>query len=64
EGARAVGMDAILHTDAESLWRELLARGLATEAQRPETGAPVAPTPPDRALWDPDQTPRQRESAE
>jgi glucose-1-phosphatase len=34
EGARAVGMDAILHTDSESLRREFVRRGLATEAQR------------------------------
>ena len=43
EGARSVGMDGILHTDSESLWREFLARGLATEAQRPQnTGVVVA----------------------
>ena len=45
EGARAVGMDAILHTDAESLWREFVARGLATEAQRPRNTEVVVAAP-------------------
>ncbi|HEU4753874.1 MAG TPA: HAD family phosphatase [Armatimonadota bacterium] len=51
EGARAAGMDAILHTDSESLWREFVARGLATEAQRPERTEVVVATPPERAMW-------------
>jgi glucose-1-phosphatase len=42
--AREVGMDAILHTDSDNLWREFMRRGLATEAQRPEhTEVVVAP---------------------
>jgi len=53
EGARAVGMDAILHTDSESLWREFVVRGLATDAQRPEATEVVVATPPDRAIWAP-----------
>lgn len=51
EAAREVGMDAILHTDSESLWREFMARGLATEAQRPENTEVVVATPPERAIW-------------
>ena len=51
EGARAVGMDAILHTDSESLWRALMLRGLATEEQRPETTYVVVATPPEQAIW-------------
>lgn len=51
EGARAVGMDAILHTDSGSLWREFVQRGLATEAQRPESTEVVVATPDDRAIW-------------
>jgi putative hydrolase of the HAD superfamily len=53
EGARAVGMDAVLHTDSESLWREFVARGLANEAQRPEHTEVVVATPPDLATWSP-----------
>lgn len=53
EGARAVGMDAILHTDSETLWREFVRRGLATEAERPEHTQVVVATPPDRAIWAP-----------
>jgi FMN phosphatase YigB (HAD superfamily) len=53
EGARAVGMDAILHTDGDRLWREFMARGLATEAQRPRHSEPVAAVDPDRAPWTP-----------
>ncbi len=52
-GARAVGMDAILHTDAVSLWEELKVRGLATDDQRPEPTEVVVATPADKALWDP-----------
>jgi HAD superfamily hydrolase (TIGR01509 family) len=51
EGARATGMDAILHTDSEHLWREFTARGLATEAQRPEHTEVVVATPPEQAIW-------------
>lgn len=51
EGARAVGMDAILHTGAERLWRELRARELATEDQEPEGSEPVRSTPPEAAMW-------------
>jgi glucose-1-phosphatase len=39
EAARAEGMDGIVHTDAVSLWSEFRLRGLATDAQRPETPA-------------------------
>jgi HAD superfamily hydrolase (TIGR01509 family) len=41
-GARAVGMDAVLHTDAASLRREFARRGLTTpESARRRTGAPA-----------------------
>jgi len=53
EGARAVGMDGVVHTDSESLWREFVARGLATEAQRPEHTETVVATPPEQAIWAP-----------
>ncbi len=53
EGARSVGMDAIHHTDSERLWREFLARGLATPEQRPEHTEVVVATPKDQAIWDP-----------
>jgi glucose-1-phosphatase len=53
EGARAAGMDGLVHTDSESLWREFLHRGLATEAQRPERSEVVVATPPDQATWAP-----------
>jgi len=53
EGARAVGMDAILHTDSESLWREFMQRGLATELQQPVVTEVVVATPPERAIWAP-----------
>ncbi|MGV3720832.1 MAG: HAD family hydrolase [Actinomycetota bacterium] len=56
EGARAVGMDAILHTDSESLWREFVTRGLATEDQRPQQTEVVVATPPEHAIWAPDDT--------
>jgi len=50
EGARAVGMDAILHTDAAALWRELHARGLA--AGPPPGPAPAnEATPEALAIW-------------
>jgi putative hydrolase of the HAD superfamily len=51
DAARQVGMDAILHTDAESLWSEFRERGLATEAQRPSSAAKVERTPDSRAIW-------------
>ena len=51
EGARSVGMDAILHTDSESLWQELLKRGLTTEAQRPQHPEVVVATPSADAFW-------------
>jgi HAD superfamily hydrolase (TIGR01509 family) len=51
EGARSVGMDAILHTDSMNLWREFCRRGLATEAQRPQRTEVVVATPADRAPW-------------
>jgi len=54
EGARAVGMDAILHTDSESLWREFVTRGLATESQRPQQTEVVVATAPEHAIWAPD----------
>jgi glucose-1-phosphatase len=50
-GARAVGMDAVLHTDSGSLWHEFRLRGLATEAQRPEHTEVVVATPPEGAFW-------------
>ena len=50
-GARAVGMDAVLHTDSESLWRELMRRGLATEQQRPTNTQVVVATPDEQAFW-------------
>jgi FMN phosphatase YigB (HAD superfamily) len=53
-GAQAVGMQAVVHTDSVSLWREFLARGLATEAQKPEHVEVVIATPPDLAVWSPD----------
>lgn len=53
EGATAVGMDAVLHTDSQKLWREFMARGLATEAQRPQHTEVVVATKPEDALWDP-----------
>jgi putative hydrolase of the HAD superfamily len=43
EGARSVGMDAVLHTDALNLWREFRLRGLATDAQEP---IPTLHSPP------------------
>jgi hypothetical protein len=46
-------MDAILHTDSESLWREFMQRGLATEAQQPVATEVVVATPPERAIWAP-----------
>lgn len=42
EGAQAVGMDAVLHTDAVTLWEAFHQRGLATEAQRPTLPPPTA----------------------
>jgi HAD superfamily hydrolase (TIGR01509 family) len=57
EGARAVGMDAVLHTDSESLWQEFVNRGLATEAQRPEQVEVVIATPPEGAMWATDRYP-------
>lgn len=51
EGARAVGMDALLHTDSVSLWEAFMERGLATETQRPEHTEVVVATPPAAALW-------------
>jgi putative hydrolase of the HAD superfamily len=51
EGARAVGMDAVLHTDSENLWREFVSRGLASENQRPEHTEVVVATPPEQAMW-------------
>jgi len=56
EGARAVGMDAILHTDSVRLWEEFMARGLATEAQRPQHTEVVVATPPEKAMWAVDET--------
>lgn len=53
-GARAAGMQAVVHTDSVSLWREFMARGLATEAQEPEHVEVVVATPPDLAVWSPD----------
>jgi putative hydrolase of the HAD superfamily len=53
EGARSVGMDAILHTDSESLWQEMMNRGLATEEQRPQQTYVVVATPPEQAIWAP-----------
>ena len=53
EGARAVGMDAILHTDSSSLWEEFVRRGLATEADRPEHSEVVVATPASKAIWAP-----------
>lgn len=63
EGARAVGMDAVLHTDSESLWREFLKRGLATEAQRPQHTEVVVATPPERAMWAHDPPPESASGA-
>jgi len=51
EGARSVGMDAVLHADSESLWREFMERGLATEEQRPKNTEVVVATPEEEALW-------------
>jgi glucose-1-phosphatase len=56
EGARAAGMDAVLHTDSESLWREFMRRGLATEEQRPESPQAVVATPDHQALWSPERS--------
>lgn len=54
ESARTLGMDGIVHTDSESLWRQFMRRGLATEAQKPEHTEVVVATPPERAFWNPD----------
>jgi hypothetical protein len=48
-------MDAVLHTDSESLWREFVNRGLATESQRPQQTEVVVATPPEHAIWAPDE---------
>ena len=61
EGARAVGMDAVLHTDSESLWREFMRRGLATEAQRPSHTEVVVAVAPEQAPWGAPDTEPQRE---
>ena len=53
-GARAVGMQAVVHTDSVSLWREFVARGLATEAQQPEHVEVVVATPSAFAMWSPE----------
>lgn len=51
EGAHAAGMDAVLHTDSESLWQAFLERGLTTPAQRPQRTEAIVATPPEAALW-------------
>jgi glucose-1-phosphatase len=49
--ARGVGMDGILHTDSRSLWREFVARGLASDLEPPAQVHTVLSTPAAEALW-------------